>query len=217
MVAAATPPAPSRAERLSDAAVHAIGLALAAMAVPALIWLAATRRGDAGTLAAVAVYCVCLLAMLTCSAVYNVGAGGRWTPVWRRLDHSAIYLKIAGTYTPLVALSGVAAGPLLVGLWTAALGGTSLKVLAPGRWRRVGLTLYLAMGWVGVLAGGEVIAALAPASAELVKAGGLLYTAGVVFYLWERLPFHTAIWHGFVLLATALLYAAIAVEVVHRG
>ncbi len=201
-------------ERRSDTAVHVVGVSVATLAVPVLVWMTATWRGDSGLTAAVTVYGVCLLSMLTFSAIYNTFNSGPWTPVWRRLDHSAIFLKIAGTYTPLVALSGVAAGPLLAGLWGVALGGTSLKVMAPDRWRRVGLTLYLGMGWVGVWAGSEVLGALNPVALALIAAGGTLYTVGVAFYLWDTLPYHTAIWHVFVLVASALIYTAIAVEVV---
>ncbi len=206
----------SRPERLSDAAVHWGGLGLAALGVPVLIHAVVTQRGDGASIAAVALYGACLMAMLGFSALYNVTQTGRWTPIWRRLDHSAIFMKIAGTFTPLVALSGAAAGsggPLLIGLWCTALGGTSLKVLAPDRLRWLGLVLYLGMGWIGVYAGADVVAALAPEARRLVVLGGTLYTLGVAFYLWQSLPFHTTIWHVFVLVASASFYFAILAEV----
>ncbi|WOI55754.1 PAQR family membrane homeostasis protein TrhA [Palleronia sp. LCG004] len=202
-----------RIESRSDAIVHYAGLCLAALAVPALLVLAVDRRGDWMVVTAIGVYCATLLAMLGASAVYNITGQHRWTPVLKRLDHSAIYLKIAGSFTPLVALTGGAGVPFLVGLWGAALGGTSLKMLAPDRLRWLGLALYLGMGWVGVWAGGGVFSSLSPGAMWLIVIGGLLYTIGVAFFLWEALPYHTTIWHVFVLVATGLIYSAILVEV----
>ncbi|RVT82165.1 Hly-III family protein [Rhodobacteraceae bacterium CCMM004] len=204
----------SRAERVSDATVHILGLIVAAVSVPVLVGLAWAWRGDLTSVLAVTLYGVCLLAMLGCSALYNIFSDGDWGPIYRRLDHSAIYLKIAGTYTSLIALTGPGALPLVAGLWTAALGGTSLKLWAPDRLRWLGLVLYLGMGWAGAVLGGDVIAALSPPALWLVLAGGILYTAGVAFFLWEALPFHITIWHGFVLVASLLLFAAMTVEVV---
>lgn len=202
----------SRAERLSDAAVHYFGLGAVSVAVPLLIVLAALRRGDAPTVTAVAIYGACFVAMLLCSAIYNIAYGSPLTGIFKRLDHTAIYLKIAGTYTPLVALTGTGQG-LLAGLWAAALGGSSLKVLAPDRLRWLGIALYIGMGWIGVIAGIDVMRALTPASLAFVVSGGLLYTIGVAFFLWEGLPYHNTIWHVFVLVASAFLYTAILLEV----
>ncbi|MDH3265177.1 MAG: hemolysin III family protein, partial [Paracoccaceae bacterium] len=131
----------------------------------------------------------------------------------RRLDHSAIYLKIAGTYTPLTLISGHGLG-LTVALWGAALAGVALKVIAPWRFRWAALALYLAMGWAGAVAGGPLVQTLPPEVTQLMLVGGLLYTAGVAFYLWERLPFHNTIWHAFVLVASLVFYAAVTTQVV---
>ncbi|SPJ23600.1 PAQR family membrane homeostasis protein TrhA [Palleronia abyssalis] len=204
----------ARAERLSDAAVHIVGLSLALAAVPVLIWLSVERRGEVGVVMAVSVYGATLLGMLGCSALYNMTAENRLTPVFKRLDHSAIYLKIAGTFTPLVALTGGGGMALLASLWAVALGGSSLKIIAPHKLRWLGLALYLGMGWVGVWFGRDIFAGLTPGGVGLIVAGGLLYTVGVVFFLWERLPFNTAIWHVFVLVASSLFYAAMYVELI---
>lgn len=212
-----TPLAPrdrdSAAERKSDHLIHIVGVALA---VPALITMAVLKRGDWISIGAIAVYSLCLLGMLGASAIYNISDGSPWSPIYKRLDHSAIYFKIAGTFTPLVVLSGAGGLPLLIGLWTAALGGTSLKVMAPDRLRWLGLALYVGMGWIGVLAGGDLLGALSPSAMRLVVIGGTIYTVGVIFFLWEGLPFHTTIWHVFVLVATALLYLAILIEVLRE-
>lgn len=203
----------SRAEYLSDAAVHVAGLALAAGAVPVLIVLTALLRGDAASVAGVSVYGGALALMILCSALYNLIPRPDWGWLLRRLDHSAIYLKIAGTYTAFIAVSGQGVG-LLLGLWGAALAGVGLKILSPARFRWAALALYLGMGWAGVLAGGAVFGALSSPVVALMTVGGVLYTAGVAFYLWDRLPFHNTIWHVFVLAATGVFYAAVLVAVV---
>lgn len=202
----------SRAERISDAVVHVTGLSLVLMAVPVLIVLTALYRGDWASVTGVSVYGGALVAMILCSALYNMTHGLGWGEAreWllKRLDHSAIYLKIAGTYTPFTLLSGHGAA-LLVGLWGAALAGVGLKLISPYRFRWLALLLYLGMGWAGVVAGQSLLAELPEPVLWLMGAGGLLYTAGVVFYLWERLPFHNTIWHVFVLVASLAFYAAV--------
>ncbi len=212
----AVPPAArvyTRAEYLSDAVVHVAGVGLALMAVPALIAAAAIERGDAPTLVGTAVYGVALILMLGFSALYNMVQRPDWGWLLKRLDHSAIYMKIAGTYTPFTLITGQGL-TLTAGLWGAALLGVGLKVADPVRFRWPGLALYLGMGWGGVLAGGALLAALPGPVVGLMIAGGLLYTLGVVFHLWVRLPYHNTIWHVFVLAASAVFFAAVAVLVV---
>lgn len=203
----------SRAEYLSDAAVHLAGLAAVLGGVPVLVVVAALTRGDAASVAGVAVYGVTLVLMILASALYNLVQRPHWTWLLRRLDHSAIYLKIAGTYTPFAVISGHGLG-LTVALWGAAAAGVALKVIAPWRFRWPALALYFAMGWADVVVGGSLFEALPPEVTRLMLIGGLLYTGGAVFYLWERLPFHNTIWHGFVLVASLVFYAAVTTQVV---
>ena len=210
--AAPEPRVYSRAEYLSDAVVHAAGLAFAVLAVPALIVTATLARGDAPALVGTSVYGAALILMLGCSALYNMLRRPDWAWLLKRLDHSAIYMKIAGTYTPFTLITGQGLG-LTAGLWGAALLGIGLKVADPVRFRWPGLALYLGMGWAGVVAGGALLAALPVPVVVLVSVGGGLYTLGVVFYLWERLPFHNTIWHVFVLAASAVFFAAVALLV----
>lgn len=211
------PPIYSRAERLSDGVVHVAGILSALIAVPVLITLAAVWYGDSGTVAAATIYGVSLIAMLCCSAVYNMLAWPGWQDMLRRFDQSAIYLKIAGTYTPFAVFTGTTAGLFLTGIWGTALLGVSMIVIGPARPRWPSLVLYLALGWAGVVAGQQMIAALTPASHMLILIGGLIYTVGLVFFLWERLPFHNTIWHVFVLAASWIIYAAVLVELYSRA
>lgn len=203
----------SRAEYVSDAVVHVAGLALALMAVPALIVVAALVRGDAPSVVGTSVYGAALILMLLASALYNMILRPDWSGILKRLDHSGIYIKIAGTYTPFTLISGQGIG-LMAGLWGAALAGVTLKVLAPHRFRWLGLALYLGMGWAGVIAGRALMAALPTPVIVLMITGGVLYTLGVIFYLWDRLPYHNTIWHVFVLVASLVFYAAVMVQVV---
>jgi len=202
----------SRAERLSDAAVHVAGVLAALMAAPVLITLAAVWFGDVGTVTAATVYSLSLVGMVTCSAIYHLAPLPAWKDFLRRVDQTAIYIKIAGTYTPFAVMAGTSAGIFLAGLWSAAFAGAAMILFGSTRMRLPSLVLYLGIGWAGVWAGQPLFEAISPESFWLILVGGCLYTFGVVFFLWERLPFHNTIWHVFVLAATAILYSAILVE-----
>lgn len=205
-------PLPTRAERISDAAVHVLGLVSALVAVSVLITLSATWRDEPAVIAGTVVYGTCLLAMLGASAAYHMTPWERWKDPLRRLDHSAIYVKIAGTYTPFALLAGSGAA-FLTGIWGAAVAGTALRVLAPNRFVVFGLLLYLGMGWAGIVLGGDLITSLTHTGFALMLTGGVIYTLGVIFYLWDSLPFNTTIWHTHVLVATGLFYGAVLVEI----
>jgi hemolysin III len=207
----------SRAEWISDAVVHVLGVASALIAVPVLITLAVVLRGDTPAVASTALYGVALLAMLGFSALYNMSTRPRPRRIFQSLDHTAILVKIAATYTPFAVLSGVQALWLLSGLWVAAVAGAAIRAFAPDRLRLAAVALALTMGWVGLVAGGEIFAALSTPVFSLIVVGGLLYTLGVAFFLFERLPFHYTIWHVCVLVASAAMYAAVTVLVIQTA
>lgn len=204
----------SRAERVSDGVVHVLGVVLALGAVPVLITHTALFRPWSDAVAGVSVYGATLILMLTFSALCNMVHSARWSGLLQKLDHSAIYLKIAGTYTPFVFLSGVHAPGLLAGLWGSAALGSLLRILAPGRLQWLALSLYLGMGWAVVLFGGAMLAAFPGQVLALMAAGGVVYTVGVAFFLFKSLPFHTTIWHVFVLAGSALFFVALALSLV---
>ncbi len=216
--AASAPPATpgcSRAERLADAAVHCTGVALAMLAAPVLVTLCAVFYGPGKEIAGVSIYVAGMLLMLGCSAAYHMIPTTTWRVALRRMDHAAIYLKIAATQTPFAVLIGGSNTPLLLGtVWTAAIGGAAAKLFWFDRMDRLALPLYLALGWAGAAlfwpGDGE---GLAFATMTLVVVGGLLYTIGVGFFLARRLRFHNAIWHGFVLVATFVFYSAVMAEI----
>lgn len=213
LTAAHIRPAYSRAERISDGVVHVVGLTLALLAVPALITFTALYRSDPAAILGTSIYGTTLILMLGCSALYNMNETVRWAGLLQRLDHSAIYVKIAGTYTPFMLLSGAPVTGLLAGLWGSAAFGTVLKIVAPTRFRWFALLLYLAMGWAGVFAGGAMLAELPWSVLTLMIGGGVVYTAGVMFFLFKGMLFHNTIWHVFVLAGSVLFFVAVSLSI----
>ena len=207
-------PVYSRGERLSDAVIHVLGLAGALVAAPVMIVLAVVWEGDGPTVAAASIYGASLVAMFAASALYHLVPPSRWKAWLRRCDHAAIYVKIAGTYTPFAVLfAGEGAWAILTGMWAAAVAGAVLKVLAPGRFEWLTLGLYLAMGWAVLVIGGPILAAVSVPTLAMMVGGGVLYTVGVLFHLWDGLPYQNTIWHALVLAASFVFYAAVLTEV----
>lgn len=200
----------SRREAIADACVHVFGVAAGTVAFAVLVAVAA-ERGDARLIISVLLYGFGLLAMLACSALYNMAREGGRKAVLRRLDHAAIFVMIAGSYTPfaLVAIGGPWGWGLLAVVWTAGAAGVLLKLAWPRRLEGLSVVLYLLLGWVIVVALGPLLAAVPLPAVVLLGAGGVLYSVGVVFHLWERLPYNKAIWHALVLAAAGCHYAAI--------
>nr|WP_294560406.1 hemolysin III family protein [uncultured Rhodopila sp.] len=201
-----TPPRPS--ERIADGVVQGINVLLAVAGCVALGVLVQPHT-TAPRAAALAAYGAGLLAMVGCSALYAWGRLGRRRELYRHLDQAAIFVMIAGTYTPLTLASpdGDYRLGLLAGIWAIAVTGALFKLLAPRRVEPFVVPLYLIMGWSVVSDPGLILSLPVTVSALLV-AGGVLYSVGVIFHL-SRLRFQEAIWHGFVLAAAACHYAAI--------
>jgi hemolysin III len=199
-----------RAELIADGVVHVVGVCAGLVAATVLIVLTALYA-TAFDVAVVSVYVVGLLAMLVLSATYNLLPASRAKWILRRFDHSAIYVLIAATYTPFIMQlrDSYIAIALLVGVWCVAIAGIVLKLALPGRYDRVAVGLYLALGWSGLMLYDKVVKALPALALWLVVAGGVLYSLGVIFHAWQRLRFQNAIWHGFVLLGAACHYTAI--------
>lgn len=205
-----------RAELLADALVHAVGCCLGLAGAVALLGVAFHSTAHAEFVSLI-VYVFGLLSMLGLSAAYNLLPFSNATLALRCLDHSAIYLMIAGTYTAVLAQmnSTAASIGLLVAIWMTAAVGIALKVLFPGRFDRLSLLLYLLLGWCGCLLIGPIATALPSVSLWLLAIGGIIYTMGVIFHRWESLRFQNAIWHGFVLVAACCHYWAILYSVAH--
>src|SRR5882724_10867935 len=177
-----------RAELIADGVVHIVGVCFGLVAATALIVLTAVYA-TAVDIAAVSIYVAGLLAMLVLSATYNLWPVSRAKWVLRRFDHSAIFLLIAATYTPFIMelKDSYFAIALLIGVWCLAIVGIALKLALPGRYDRLAVGLYLAMGWSGMMLYDSVVKALPTMALGFIIAGGVLYSLGVIFHAWQRL------------------------------
>lgn len=202
-------------EEIAHSAIHGLGIVLSIAGLIALV-LTARRTGDTWDLVASAVYGVTLILLYLASTLYHSIPHPPAKRVLRVLDHSAIYLLIAGTYTPftLVSLRGPWGWTLFGLIWGLAILGITFKVAAMGRFRGLSLTLYIGMGWLVLIALRPLTAALAQGGLILLVLGGIAYTSGVFFYVSRRLPYHHAFWHAFVLAGSVLHFFAILLYVV---
>jgi hemolysin III len=198
-----------RTEILADGVVHVLGVLLGVIGAGAIVILAAVHSTKVGPIATASIYATTLIAMLGVSAAYNMWPVTNMKWMLRRIDHSVIYLFIAGTYTPFMAHGSFRSAILLAGVWSAAVIGVLLKIMLPGRFDHLAIGLYLLLGWCGLAAYGTVFASLPGLSIWLLATGGALYSTGVIFHVWEDLRFQNAIWHVFVLLAAVCHYAAV--------
>src|SRR5687767_12705661 len=200
----------SRAEMIADGIVHAVGIVLAIAAGSALLALASFHTGP-GEYVAAAFYVVSLLTVLSISLAYNLWpiSPAKW--ILRRFDHAAIYLLIAATYTPFLAqLKDVSlARWMLTLVWSAAVLGMATKMLFPGRFDRAAVVFYLAIGWSGIVVLRPILEILPSTTIALIVAGGIVYSCGVVFFVWKGLRFQNAVWHGFVVTGAGLHFAAL--------
>ena len=200
----------SRSEHAVDGAVHAIGIAASLAAFTALLAIY-FPQGTIGMAVALAIYAATVIGLFLASAANNMILHHDWKPLLQRFDHAAIYLKIAGTYTPLVVVMGsLYAYVVLAVVWAGALAGAALRLVFGDRFARISIALYLLLGWMSIAVIWLMFERLPTGSAVLVIVGGLLYTAGGVFHVWERLHFQRAIWHSFVLAASSCHFVAVA-------
>jgi hemolysin III len=198
-----------RAEILTDGIIHAVGILLAISG--ACLLLVAAIDLSPGEYVSISVYLAGLVTVLGVSATYNLWPVSPVKWLLRRFDHSAIYLLIAGTYTPFMTQmkSGAVSTGLLIGVWGTSIIGIALKLLFPGRFDRLSILFYLGISWSGIIFYEAMFAQLPGTTLVWLGAGGVLYTVGVVFHIWEKLRFHNAIWHAFVLAAASCHYGAV--------
>jgi hemolysin III len=208
----------SLAELIADGIVHGIGIAFAISLGTVLVVFAAigTARPE---LPAILIYLASLLAVLAISMTFNLAPISNFKKLMARLDQAAIFLFIAGTYTPFLAvIGGTRDGQLLsVIVWGAAIVGIALKLIVPQRFGRFAILLYLGIGWSGVLVFQTLAAVLPPVTLWLILAGGVTYSAGIIFHLWEKLKFQNVLWHVFVVAGSILhLWAILDCMVLSR-
>lgn len=215
MNAIPTAPRYSTAEEIANGITHGLGVVFS-IAGLAILTAFASVFGTVWHIVACSVYGVTQILMYTASTLYHSIPVPRAKKFLRLLDHSAIYLLIAGTYTPfaLVNLRGPWGWSILIAIWGLAIAGIALQSKLIRLSKLVTALPYVAMGWVAVIAVKPLLEAVAPGGLWLLVLGGLAYTAGTLFYVWKRLPFHHAIWYGFVLLGSVLHFFSILFYVI---
>jgi hemolysin III len=205
----------SLSEEIANSVTHGAGL-VASVAGLVVLVTAAVRRGDAWLITSCVIYASTLVLLYAASTLYHSLAATRARHVFQIIDHSAIYLLIAGTYTPfaLVNLRGPWGWTLLVIVWALAVAGVAAKAVFGPRWPIVSTVLYIAMGWTAVVAFKPMMLHVAPAGIAWLVAGGLAYTGGIAFFAWDRLRYNHAMWHLFVLSGSICHFVAVLFYVV---
>ena len=205
---------PTPAAKCADLVVHVVGLTLALVGGVVLLSLAVAAHSITAVVG-VSIYAAGVVAMLGFSTAYNF-ANHRYRPVLRRLDHAGIFLMIAGSYTPFTIhnLHGPWAWGMTAAVWSIAAVGALGKLFVPRMDRRLSLAIYLALGWLVVVAAKPLIDNVTWVALLLLLAGGVVYSTGVIFYVNKRLKFARAIWHGHVVAAAAAHWAAVLLGVV---
>ncbi|MCE3027781.1 hemolysin III family protein [Salinicola sp. DM10] len=202
----------TRLEEWLHSISHGIGAALSLAGMIVLIVLASiAAEVDPWKIVSVSLYGSCLLALYTASTLYHGFRSQRLKRAFQAFDHCAIYLLIAGTYTPflLVNLRGPMGWALFGVIWGLALGGIALRLIWPQRFNLLRVFIYLIMGWLIVIASDSLTTQLSPTGLALLVAGGITYTVGVLFYAVRAIPFHHAIWHLFVIGGSVCHFLAI--------
>ena len=202
-------------EEIANSLTHGVGALLAVGGLATLVTLAVVR-GDVWHVVSCAIYGAAMVVLYTASTLYHGITSPRAKRALQVFDHAAIFLLIAGTYTPftLVSLRGPWGWSIFGTVWGLAVLGVILEIACPRRWPAFALTLYISMGWVVVVAFKPLLAALPTGGLVLLVLGGLAYTVGIVFYAWKNLPYGHAIWHLFVLAGTVLHFFAVLLYVV---
>jgi hemolysin III len=206
---------PTRVEHTADGIVHAVGILAALVGGGLLVAVALINRGVPMATAG-AIYALCLMAMLAASAVYNLTKPSRYRRVLRRIDEAAIFLMIAGSYTPFTVqlLPPQFAIAVTAAIWAAALAGAAGKVFWTKLSDRAWSVIYLAFGWLAVLILGPAVPTLPPLAVALLIVAGVTYSGGVLLYLNHALPFRRALWHACVIIGAAGHYGAVFVGLV---
>jgi len=204
-------------EEIANSVTHGIGAVLSAVGLVAMV-LVAVQRGTALEVVACAVYGSSLFLLYLSSTLYHALTHQGAKRVFRILDHASIYLLIAGTYTPftLVTLRGGWGWSLFGVVWGLAVAGVVFKCFLTGRWQALSTAVYIAMGWLALVAVRPLLQALPPQGIGWLVAGGVLYTGGVAFFAWNRRYAHT-VWHLFVLGGSVCHFVAVWICVLVSG
>ncbi len=202
-------------EEIWHAITHGLGFFLSIAGLATLVAYA-SLQGSALAITSSAIFGATLIILYGASTLYHAITHTKIKKIFQQFDHASIYFLIAGTYTPvtLISLGGVWGWTIFSIVWGAAFFGIVLKFAYPGRFEKLSLVLYLLMGWMIVIAMQPLMAHMQSGGLWFLLAGGLSYTAGIIFYLWETLPYNHAIWHLFVLGGSILHYLMVLIYIV---
>lgn len=208
----------STGEEIANSVTHGVAALLSIAGLVVMLSMMPVTAG-AATITAAAVFGASMIFLYTASTLYHAIPNLRVKRILQVLDHSAIYVMIAGSYTPfcLVTLKGTMGTMLCIAVWSIAIAGIILQPVLMKRAEWLNCLLYLLLGWCVVLVFEPLMAALPSAGIWLLAAGGVVYSLGVIFYLWERIPYNHAIWHLFVLGGTALQFFSVLFYVLPAG
>jgi hemolysin III len=210
-----TEPEYSIIEEIWHSITHGIGLLLSIIGLTVLIAYA-TLGGSLAAIVSSAIFGATLIIMYGSSTLYHAISHVRIKSFFQQLDHASIYFLIAGTYTPitLISVGGMLGKSILAIVWTTAIIGVYLKFAYPNRFEKLSLALYLIIGWIIVIASKTLFENMETGGLWLLLAGGLSYTFGIIFFIWDSLPFNHAIWHFFVLGGSTFHYFMVLVFII---
>lgn len=203
-------------EEIANAVTHGVAALLSIAGLAVLVAFAVLYSGSPKVVAAVSIFGASMVFLYTASTLYHSIPNPRAKKVLPYLDHSMIYILIAGSYTPfcLITLQGYTGIALLCAVWLIAIAGISLQAVLLHKADWINCLLYLSMGWLAVFVIDPLVSTLDSTGLALLVAGGLAYTVGVVFYIFERIPFSHAIWHTFVFAGTTLQFFSVLFYVI---
>ena len=204
----------SASEEMANTLSHALGIIAGIIGLIFMV-IKGQNHLDSLQLFGVVIYGISIITLFTCSTLYHGITKPKLKKAFKLADHLAIYLLIAGTYTPLmlISLNSVSAKIVLAAIWLLAIGGIVFKVLFLHKFEKLSLAIYLTMGWLCVAVGNQLVANLSSLGFILLLAGGLFYSLGVIFYATKKIPFNHAIWHLFVLLGAVSHFLCIYLTV----
>lgn len=202
-------------EEIAHSITHGIGLLLSVIGLATLI-VYSNQYGDVWHIVSSSIYGATLIALYTSSTVYHAVTLPHLKRVLQKIDHAAIFLLIAGTYTPftLVNLRGGWGWTLFGMVWSIAIAGMIMELIVKKRYKSLSIGLYLGLGWLVMIAIGPMLDNVEPGGLVLLLVGGLFYSLGVIFYVWKTLVYHHAIWHLFVLAGSAFHFFAVLLYVI---
>jgi hemolysin III len=202
-------------EEIANSFTHGIGFVLS-LAGLAILIIHAWAKGGKSQIIACSIYGATLVLVYAASTLYHGVRNPRIKHIFSLADHSAIYLVIAGTYTPftMISLRGFWGWTLLILVWSLSLFGIAFKIAFVNRYRGVSMALYLIIGWLAIIAAKPIISSIPLGCLILIACGGVAYMTGLIFYAWERLPFNHTIWHIFVIVGSVCHYCAVVYYVV---